>query len=386
MSRRPDSRSRREQASGSSQSSEDALDRALSLAFQSDELFSSAYTEALSDRICAAVRRESKLVSAPESRPGPRFADAGHEAHELQDLRPSARRAQLPATQRPNIRSPWAILGPFAAAALLLIGLGLSWRDEQILQDPPLPTLARAKNSGLLLRRAGQWQRLAEGQGILAEDDQAVVQNLSREPAQLVLDNGTTITLRSDTTAALRQYTDPDQDSQLASQQVPHQVFELDLRSGVGGEVLCKVTPGHGRFIVRTPDLTVTVLGTEFLVRSVGGRSRVVVLSGKVRCDDVEGSQLALLTRAQELELQGHELERQIPQIRQGVDLTKHTAWLRSSAPAPSEASASNASPSNDPSERPAEPAPKPSEGDANLDNPFQPPRRPLIQKPDSKH
>jgi len=92
----------------------------------------------------------------------------------------------------------------------------------------------------------------------------------------------------------------------------------------LAGEAFFQVQPGKGKFLVRTDDALVTVLGTGFNVYSREGQVAVVVEHGRVA---LEGP-----TQTQRVVIQAGEMSRlqdgQSPTPPEKVDLDKYLAWL----------------------------------------------------------
>lgn len=194
-----------------------------------------------------------------------------------------------------------AAVALFAAAAALLVSFVLRAPKAESL--PRKAPLAAAAESGLSIEQIQGWRPLPAGAPVPPGRRLA---NRSTRPCKIRMPTGTEVTLRPDTVLTLERGEDGG--------------LDLDLSSGEGGEVLCQVAKGHGAFRVHARDLTVTVLGTQFMVRSYQGLSRVVVLEGEVLC--AYKDQRAALRRGQEAALRDQRLK--VTRSR----LEKRTHWL----------------------------------------------------------
>lgn len=216
-------------------------------------------------------------------------------------------KTQTRPSQRMSIPAQWQSalrFAPIAAAALLLASIFLWAPESKTQRSKGHVAVAHVKGRGLAVQSQFGWQSLKQGEGI---PQSAVIRNQSLEPASLNFDNGTEVTLRGETTLALTKTRDG--------------ATEIDLRAGQGGEIFCSVEPGYGEFRVRAHDLSVTVLGTQFIVRSFPGLTRVVVIEGRVRCESANDQQV--LIDSQEAELSP---QRAIQVSRS--DLKRRSHWL----------------------------------------------------------
>lgn len=177
-------------------------------------------------------------------------------------------RAQVTAPRagtRTHTRGPSSVW--IAAAAVLLVAGGLSWRGEpDAVTTPGAPSpraLARAGEGLICAGEEGTFRALAAGDEIRAGE--RLVANA--RGAHVVLEDQTRIELYPDTEVTLSD--DADGGVTVAM-------------GGGDGELYCEVSKRTRPFRVAARGLEVSVVGTRFLVNQGRTASRAVVLQGRV--------------------------------------------------------------------------------------------------------
>jgi ferric-dicitrate binding protein FerR (iron transport regulator) len=231
---------------------------------------------------CATCRAEYEALKADSD-----LIRSALEAHAFDEdfSRRIARRLRAEPELRPRrvvaMPTGWKVLCLAAAAALLVaIGFLLYPYREVPSDSTPLTQIARfggENEAKLLVSRRGEnfWLDPGKRSQLCAGD---IVGNNSHQSVILDLKDRSRLSLNSKTFVRLDRVDG---------------VYEVNLM-GRSGEIFAEVMPQKKGFRVRTPDMTVEVLGTKFNVKVRATGTETTVVEGTVRCTNDRGEAVVL--------------------------------------------------------------------------------------------